>query len=178
MSVSTPGSDSAVLREGEAPAEPLPPARQEPRPSNPSTQDEILAELLARYDETLAAGSAPTQEDAPEGLRGRLEEDLACLRILQRLRPQLPAEPSDAGCAADGDERYEVLRLHATGGIGRVWLARDAALGRCVALKDLHPNKAQQLSLRARFLREAQITGQLQHPGIVPVYEVVTDPER
>src|SRR5205814_276916 len=78
--------------------------------------------------------------------------------------------------AAGMGSRYEVLRLHATGGIGRVWLARDAALGRCVALKDLHPEKAQQALLRARFLREAQITGQLQHPGIVPVYEVVTRP--
>ena len=63
-------------------------------------------------------GAEATQEDAPEGLRGRLEEDLACLRILQRLRPQLPAEPSDAGCAADGDERYQVLRLHAGDGKG------------------------------------------------------------
>jgi WD40 repeat protein len=66
------------------------------------------------------------------------------------------------------------VSLHAAGGIGRVWLVRDSTLGRTVALKDLHPDKRQQRTLRARFLREAQITGQLQHPGIVPVYELVS----
>jgi serine/threonine-protein kinase len=71
--------------------------------------------------------------------------------------------------------RYEVLGLHATGGLGRVWLARDNNLGRVVALKDLRsePDPV----VRARFLRKARITGQLTHPGIVPVYEVGDWPE-
>jgi len=69
-------------------------------------------------------------------------------------------------------ERYTVTRLHATGGIGRVWLARDGSLGRDVALKDLRPERAENPAVWGRFLREAQITGQLEHPGIVPVYEL------
>jgi serine/threonine-protein kinase len=74
-------------------------------------------------------------------------------------------------------ERYTLSRLHATGGIGRVWLARDARLGRDVALKELRPERAGQPTLWARFLREAQVTGQLEHPGIVPVYEVGRRPD-
>jgi PAS domain S-box-containing protein len=70
-------------------------------------------------------------------------------------------------------ERYCRLRLHATGGVGRVWLAHDNDLGRDVALKELRPERAEQVTLGARFLQEAQITGQLEHPGIIPVYDLV-----
>jgi PAS domain S-box-containing protein len=69
-------------------------------------------------------------------------------------------------------ERYARLRLHATGGIGRVWLAHDGDLGRDVALKELRPERAEQAALWTRFLQEARITGQLEHPGVVPVYEL------
>jgi serine/threonine-protein kinase len=60
--------------------------------------------------------------------------------------------------------------------MGRVWLARDEVLGREVALKELLVERADLEALRCRLLHEAQITGQLQHPGIVPVYDVVGDP--
>ncbi|HMF12629.1 MAG TPA: serine/threonine-protein kinase, partial [Gemmataceae bacterium] len=73
--------------------------------------------------------------------------------------------------------RYSLMRLHATGGIGRIWLARDADLGRDVALKELRPERADDTSLWSRFLKEAKITGQLEHPGIVPVYELARRPE-
>ena len=74
-------------------------------------------------------------------------------------------------------ERYTLSHLHATGGIGRVWLARDTQLGRDVALKELRPEQADDAVLCARFLKEAQITGQLEHPGIVPVYELARRPD-
>lgn len=69
-------------------------------------------------------------------------------------------------------ERYTLTRLHAEGGIGRVWLARDSSLGREVALKELQPERIDNPAFWSRFLKEAQITGQLEHPGIVPVYEL------
>jgi serine/threonine protein kinase/Tfp pilus assembly protein PilF len=71
-----------------------------------------------------------------------------------------------------GRERYTLCRLHATGGIGQVWLARDDDLGREVALKELRPERADSPAASARFLEEARITGQLEHPAIVPVYEL------
>jgi serine/threonine-protein kinase len=69
-------------------------------------------------------------------------------------------------------QRYTLSRLHAQGGIGQVWLARDGDLGRDVALKELRPERADHPAVWARFLEEAKITGQLEHPSIVPVYEL------
>jgi serine/threonine protein kinase len=68
--------------------------------------------------------------------------------------------------------RYTLTRSHAEGGLGRVWLARDRELHRGVALKEIKPDRAENPELWRRFLKEAQITGQLEHPNIVPVYDL------
>lgn len=73
-------------------------------------------------------------------------------------------------------DRYTLTRLHAQGGIGRVWLARDVEFGRDVALKELRPERSANPAVWSRFLEEARITGQLEHPGIVPVYELSNRP--
>ena len=73
------------------------------------------------------------------------------------------------------DDRYARQRLHARGGFGQVWEARDSQLARSVALKELRPEHEGAAAARARFLEEARITGQLEHPGIVPVYELIED---
>ncbi|MGP0067207.1 MAG: serine/threonine-protein kinase, partial [Isosphaeraceae bacterium] len=82
------------------------------------------------------------------------------------------ALPSEGAGTVEGRGRYSLIRIHAEGGIGQVWLAWDCDLGREVALKKLRPNGTGSSSTRARFVREARVTGQLQHPGIVPVYEL------
>jgi serine/threonine-protein kinase len=69
-------------------------------------------------------------------------------------------------------ERFERIRPHARGGIGQVWLARDCELQRNVALKEIQPCFAEREDQRARFVLEAEITGNLEHPGIVPVYSL------
>jgi serine/threonine-protein kinase len=74
-------------------------------------------------------------------------------------------------------KHYTLTRLHAKGGIGQVWLARDGSLGREVALKELLPGRTDHPAIWARFLKEAQVTGQLEHPGIVPIYELARRPE-
>ncbi len=66
--------------------------------------------------------------------------------------------------------RYRKVRDHAKGGLGVVYVARDAELNREVALKEIQDRHADNPSSRARFLIEAEITGGLEHPGIVPVY--------
>src|SRR5579864_254466 len=66
--------------------------------------------------------------------------------------------------------RFRVLRPHAHGGIGQVSVALDVELNREVALKEIRPERADDLESRARFFLEAEVTGRLEHPGIVPVY--------
>lgn len=66
--------------------------------------------------------------------------------------------------------RFIILRPHARGGLGQVSVALDSELNRQVALKEILPNHADDQTRRQRFLQEAEITGQLEHPGIVPVY--------
>jgi eukaryotic-like serine/threonine-protein kinase len=66
--------------------------------------------------------------------------------------------------------RYRRLRSHARGGLGEVFVAEDTELHREVALKEIQPQHADNLASRVRFILEAEITGGLEHPGIVPVY--------
>ena len=66
--------------------------------------------------------------------------------------------------------RFRILRPHARGGLGEVFVARDEELGREVALKQIQDKHADELDSRSRFVLEAQVTGGLEHPGIVPVY--------
>ncbi len=70
---------------------------------------------------------------------------------------------------------FAIIRQHAKGGLGVVNLARDGFIGREVALKQILPQHADNAILKRRFLYEAQITGQLEHPSIVPVYCLGSD---
>ncbi|OGT92058.1 MAG: hypothetical protein A2083_06480 [Gemmatimonadetes bacterium GWC2_71_9] len=68
--------------------------------------------------------------------------------------------------------RYSLERELGRGGMGIVFLARDVALDRLVAIKLLPPAMAAQPALRERFRREAQMAAKLSHPNIIPIYAV------
>ena len=70
---------------------------------------------------------------------------------------------------------FRVLRSHARGGLGEVFLAEDGQLRRLVALKVIQKPFDRDPQRRRRFLREAEITSRLEHPGVVPVHGVGTD---
>jgi serine/threonine-protein kinase len=74
------------------------------------------------------------------------------------------------GTATSEGQRFRVLRPHARGGLGAVFVALDAELNREVALKEILEQHADDPTSRQRFVVEAEITGGLEHPGIVPVY--------
>lgn len=69
-------------------------------------------------------------------------------------------------------DRYSERAVLGAGGMGKVLLAHDARINREVAVKQLHADRELAPEERARFLREAMVQGQLEHPSIVPVYDI------
>ena len=70
---------------------------------------------------------------------------------------------------------YELLTELGKGGMGIVHNARQASIDRTVALKKIKPEKAQEADARRTFLAEAVVTGDLEHPNIVPIYDLGKD---
>ena len=73
--------------------------------------------------------------------------------------------------------RFRVGGELARGGMGVVYRAHEPSVGRDVAIKVLHDELRGDDRMATRFLAEARITGQLQHPGIPPVFEVGALPD-
>ncbi len=73
--------------------------------------------------------------------------------------------------------RYEVLELIGKGGMGEVWLAFDPVCGRKIALKKIRSDLKEHQAIRHRFLREAQITAHLTHPGTISVFSIHQEKE-
>jgi eukaryotic-like serine/threonine-protein kinase len=85
--------------------------------------------------------------------------------------PAPDATPTmSVGTTTSQGQRFRVLRPHAQGGLGAVFVALDGELNREVALKQILDHHADDEMSRTRFMIEAEITGGLEHPGIVPVY--------
>src|SRR5213075_1330725 len=83
------------------------------------------------------------------------------------VEPTLP-DPLAGGATLDNlPARYHAGELLGRSGMGEVYLCRDAHVRREVAVKVLRPGAS-----AARFVREARIQGQLEHPSIVPVHEL------
>jgi serine/threonine-protein kinase len=91
--------------------------------------------------------------------------------------PVVLPRPSD-GPDRSPTGRYEILGEIARGGMGAVLKGRDHELGRDLAVKVLLADHRDRPSMVRRFVEEAQIGGQLQHPAIVPVYDLGVLPDR
>ncbi|MBV8756389.1 MAG: serine/threonine protein kinase [Deltaproteobacteria bacterium] len=81
---------------------------------------------------------------------------------------------ADTEPSIEGSSTYQIGQLLGRGGMGEVVVAHDAEIGRDVALKRMRGNAP---DLTERFLREAKIQARLDHPAIVPVYELGRDRE-
>ncbi len=91
---------------------------------------------------------------------------------------QSTAAPIEGRAVIDLDgPRYVEGQLLGAGGMGKVVLVRDERIGREVAVKEIHAKRAASSDEEVRFLREARVQGQLEHPSIVPVYDLDRRPD-
>jgi serine/threonine-protein kinase len=129
-----------------------PPTGADPYPTSPATG---ANDPFATRMSTLGSGQTPGKSGPRTD--GRPATGASSL-----------GEPSSTGL------RFRILRPHAHGGLGEVLVARDEELNREVALKQIRPNYAHDSESQGRFMLEAEITGGLEHPSIVPVYGMGT----
>ncbi|MFO1065880.1 MAG: protein kinase [Pirellulales bacterium] len=102
-----------------------------------------------------------------------VQQSLRNLTVANRSDDALLNHTTDWAESRANGTRFRVLRPYARGALGEVFVAHDTELLREVALKEIQIGKDDADS-RARFMREAEITGKLEHPGIVPVYSLGT----
>ena len=134
-------------------------------PGNPMTViDAPAASVTSATDATLGHDSAP----AGSATVAAVPASVAAVRAL------LPRgdSPSETGTMVG---RFALRDLHATGGLGEVFTARDTELNREVAVKRIKSRWADDPGSRHRFLTEAELTARLDHPGVVPVFGLVND---
>jgi serine/threonine protein kinase len=144
-----------------------------------------LDELLLRWEELLEQGQTPSAEELCEDCPELAESLARRIRLLSDMSavygnaptPQSAAQSDTVGVgeAVLTQSSYRIVRLHARGGLGEVLVAKDEELGREVALKRIQPAQNHAPERRRRFLREAELTSRLEHPGIVPVYGLGRD---
>ena len=137
-----------------------------PSGSEPSSGNSLAARLRRRFGDEVDPRISLLSEAEPAALPA----DARAQKELERLKGQAPRET-----------RYRVLEALARGGMGAVYKVWDEDLRRQLAMKVAmergaaeEPRAPGGRSL-ARFLEEAQVTGQLDHPGIVPVHELGLD---
>jgi serine/threonine-protein kinase len=152
------------------------------------SSDASTSDLVLRWAEARRSGRTVTPEELCRDCPGRLDELRQQIRVLELIWPlaanevpdtvdatlPLPSAVTPASPAA-GAGRYRPVHAHAQGGLGEVLVAEDEELHRPVALKRIRADCAFDPVYRRRFLREAEITAHLQHPGIVPVYGLTWD---
>ena len=136
-------------------------------------KDEVAEKPLAAGEETIGAWKTrqhrleSTQIDPPD-------RSISYPEFVENTRDQTSARPATI-VSGQNDERFNIVSAYAEGGLGEISIAHDSQLGRMVALKQIKARWADDVEARSRFLQEAQITGRLEHPGIVPVYALGFD---
>jgi eukaryotic-like serine/threonine-protein kinase len=144
--------------------------------------DQTLAAILAKSGAVDGGVAARLEAEVETDLRdverakGLYEDDAALPKQAESARAADTIEhvsrPSRAPGGVVGGRRFQILRPHARGGLGEVFLAFDRELNRSVALKELQARLAHDPAAQARFLLEAEITGMVAHPGVVPIYSL------
>jgi len=132
-------------------------------------------------EKSLAAVPANRFTRASLAVLGEPEIEATLARVARRTGDQATKDDDpdrtsgfSVGESTSDGQRFRILRPHARGGLGEVFVAMDAELHREVALKQILEKHADEPVSRHRFVAEAEITGGLEHPGVVPVYGLGT----
>jgi hypothetical protein len=118
--------------------------------------------------------------EAPSGKRNAASGGRASTAFSSRAAGDESALVEASGLAPDTvheGARYTEREVLGEGGMGKIFLCHDERVGRNVAMKVLRTRYAKQPDTLARFVREARIQGQLEHPSIVPVYDLMRRPD-
>ena len=128
-----------------------------------------------QFDALLAAhGDGALGGDELARLQAHLASCASCRAVADTLSPRTVRVDDQSTLPRVDPAGYALGLEIARGGMGRILAARDLRIGRPIAVKQLLGSSAQ---LATRFEREARITARLQHPGIVPIYEIGTWPD-
>lgn len=148
------------------------------RPNNPTMTVNSLSDLLSDPGESSTAESfeggstTPTspsnKQESPPSTHQDLSTDGSAGSLLKIGRRSL--EPTEHADEAD----YELLDKLGEGGMGIVYAGRQSSIDRAVAIKTLKKNDAGRRE-QVSFVSEAVVTGDLDHPNIVPIYDLGTD---
>jgi eukaryotic-like serine/threonine-protein kinase len=147
-----------------------------------SAVDALVARHIKKHggDVQRSLASIPAGRSTRESLARLGDLDIeGTLNCLGSVATGLDADPDrtgtySVGSATSDGQRFRVLRPLARGGLGAVFVALDTELHREVALKQILDSHADEPASRQRFVLEAEVTGGLEHPGIVPVYGLGT----
>jgi serine/threonine-protein kinase len=142
----------------------------------PARRADLLRELLAvELELRRRRGESVTLDAYRQRFPEAVDELDALVAMTVPLPPATTPSDRDAPAAAVTSARYDGLRLFRRGGLGALYRGRDEALQREAVVKFMNEASAGDPALVAQFLIEAEITGRLDHPGIVPVYGIGRD---
>ena len=142
---------------------------------SPSSGDDIEETLVPDDDDSertvaaqvdVRASAAPSKTDS-DSQNVTIAETRDSSTSSQSINERRLSAATDAR-----QDRFKLVENFARGGLGNIWLANDGRIRREVAFKELLPKALRSPIAVSRFIEEAQITGQLEHPGIVPIYEL------
>jgi serine/threonine-protein kinase len=153
-----------------------------------SADDPRVADLLLQWEELDERGESVSAVELCAGcpeLANELGRRIAALRRMAPLLKQTgrahesasisPVASATIRARVTARADFQNLRFYAAGALGEIYVARNAELNRDVALKFLRAGRSHEPASLRRFLKEAQITGSLEHPGVVPIYALGTD---
>ncbi|MEQ9408561.1 MAG: serine/threonine-protein kinase [Fuerstiella sp.] len=173
--------------------------KEDPQSRNFARLSRLIQDSLSDVARRTADGDTTVAPGLPEDAKSRIRQSIRSESarrsqvhsttaqtptgaLMPTITGRGPVTWSGSTGASDSDfdirqmtSRFTLIRKLGEGGLGTVWLARDEKLKRSVALKEMNPAAAEFPRAWERFHREAEITGHLEHPNVVPMYQFGTD---